>query len=75
MYWEIHTVMIMMNNAYNYMHIWLVEAVWLFLRKADFSLPQKECIYLTTLLNLNHEQLRMVPPSQSQIKVIINPTN
>ena len=44
MYRQIHTLEVTMNNAYNYMHIWLVEAVRLFLHKADFFPTTKECI-------------------------------
>ena len=55
------------------MHIWLVESsmVNMFLRKANFSLQQRNIFYLTTKFVENVEK---VPPTQSQLKVN-NPTN
>ena len=47
--------------------------VTMFLRKANFSLQQRNIFYLT--IKVVETTLRMVPPSQSQLKVIINPTN
>ena len=45
---------------------------YIVLRKADFSLQQWNIFYLTIMVV---ETLRMVPPSQSQLrKIIINPT-
>ena len=41
------------------------------LRKANFSLLQRNIFYLTIMVV---ETLRMVPPSQCQLKLIINPT-
>ena len=39
----------MLNNEYHYMHIWLVEAVWLIgFAKSHFSLLQRNIFYLTT---------------------------
>ena len=60
----------MMNNGYHYMHIWLVEALSLMLHKANFSLQQRNIFYLTTKFV---EIIEKVPPSQSQLKIIINP--
>ena len=56
------------------MHIWLVEALWLygFCEKLIFPYNKGIHFYLTIMVV---ETLRMVPPSQSQLKVIINPTN
>ena len=55
-----------MNKGYHYMHIWLVKnsMVIMFLRKANFSLLQKNIFYLTTKFVENIEK---VPPTQSQI--------
>ena len=41
-----------MNNRYHYMHIWLVEKLYVYkvLQKANFSLLQKNIFYLTTKL-------------------------
>ena len=62
-----------MNNSYHYMHIWLVKKLYGYnvLRKAKFSLLQRNIFYLTTKLVENIEK---VPPTQSQLKVN-NPTN
>ena len=43
--------------------------IW-FLRKANFSLLQRNIFYLHIMVV---ETLRMVPPSQSESKVIITP--
>ena len=49
------------------------STVNMFLLKANFFLQQRNIFYLTIMVV---ETLRMVPPSQSQLKVIINnPTN
>ena len=47
---------IMMNNGYHYMHIWLVEKLYgyMFLRKANFSLLQRNKIYLTIMVVVKH---------------------
>ena len=42
-----------------------------FLRKANFSLQQRNILYLTIMVV---KTLRVVLPSQTQLKVIINPT-
>ena len=54
-----------MNKGYHYMHIWLVEKLYGYdvLRKANFSLLQRNIFYLTTKLVENIEK---VPPTQSQ---------
>ena len=61
-----------MNNNYHYMHIWLVEALSLFLHKADFSLQQRNIFYLTTNFVENIEK---VPPTQSQKSLITQQFN
>ena len=57
-----------MNKGYHYMHIWLVEKLYGYnvLRKANFSLHQRNIFYLTTKLVENIEK---VPPTQSQINI------
>ena len=56
-----------------YMHIWLVESSMVtVLRKANFSLLQRNIFYLNTKFVENIENGKS--PSQSQLKVIINPT-
>ena len=48
------------NNCYHYMHIWLVEAVWLqFCEKPIFSYNKGICFILTIMVV---ETLRMVNP-------------
>ena len=57
MYWQIHTIEKMMNNGYHYMHIWLVEKLYgykVFLRKANFSLLQRNKFYLTIMVVVKH---------------------
>ena len=46
---------------------------YIVLQKANFSPQQRNIFYLTIMVV--ETTLRMVPPSQSQLKVIINPTN
>ena len=72
MYWQIHTIENDEQWLY-YMHIWLVETskFIMFLRKANFSLLQRNIFYLTTMFVENIEK---VPPTQSQIN-INNPAN
>ena len=56
------------------MHIWMVEAVWLIcFAKANFFLQQRNIFYLTIMVVANIENGKS--PSQSQLKVINNPTN
>ena len=54
-----------MNKGYHYMHIWLVERLYGYnvFAKANFSILQRNIIYLTTKLVENIEK---VPPTQSQ---------
>ena len=49
-----------MNKGYHYMHIWLVEKLYgiRFLRKANFSLLQRNKFYLTIMVVV--KSLRMV---------------
>ena len=46
----------MMNKGYHYMHIWLVEKLYglMFLRKANFSLLQRNKFYLTIKVVVEH---------------------
>ena len=71
MYWQIHTIE---NDEQRLsLHAYLAggKALSLFLHKASFSLQQKNIFYLTTKFVENIEK---VPPTQSEIKVIINQT-
>ena len=45
----------MMNKGYHYMHIWLVESsMVIVLRKANFSLQQRNKFYLTIMVVVKH---------------------
>ena len=46
----------MMNKDYHYMHIWLVEKLYGYkvLRKANFSLLQRNKFYLTIMVVVEH---------------------
>ena len=57
------------------MHIWQVEALWLygFCEKQIF--PYNKGINFILTIMVVETTLRMATPSQSQLKVIINPTN
>ena len=53
-------------NGYHYMHIWLVEALSLILRKANFSLQQRNKFYF-------YANIEKVPPTPKNSQVISNP--
>ena len=61
-----------MNNNYHYMHLWLVEALSLILHKVNFSLQQGNKFYYNYKV---YAIIEKVPPTQSQLSSINNPTN
>ena len=66
-----HRVMNKINAITTCIYGWWRLYGYIVLRKTNFSLQQRNIFYLTIMVV---ETLRMVPPSQSQLKVIINPT-